>query len=231
MAGPDLAHQEIVGEVFRQLGNALQGKTCRPFVAPFDVRLPRAGEADQQTTTVVQPDVLVVCDPARLDRRGVRGAPELVVEVLSPATASHDQVRKRRVYERAGVRKFWLIHPADRIVIIYRLQAGAYGKPDIPELTGATPVGVLEGVETAWDALVARLPAAEYCPRPVGVAPGRTQARVQCRLILMRAHSNGVCHHSRWPRGMRCVGKPLGHGEGATSGIWLGFAQSIHQPA
>lgn len=162
MSGPDLAHQEIVGEVFRQLANALQGQRCRAFVAPFDVRLPRAGETDDQTETVVQPDVLVVCDPAKIDRRGVRGAPDLVVEVLSPATASHDQVRKRRVYEKAGVREFWLIHPTDRIVTVYHLNDGAYGKPDIQELAGTTPVGVLDGVVIAWDGLVARLPAVEY---------------------------------------------------------------------
>ena len=162
MAGPDLAHQEIVGEVYRQLANALEGHPCRPFVAPFDVLLPRPGQNDDETDTVVQPDVLVVCDPAKLGRRGVRGAPDLVVEVLSPTTAGHDQVLKRRVYERAGVREFWLIHPTDRVVTIYRLLDGTYGKPDIQELSSTTPVGVLDGVQIAWDALVTRLPPIEY---------------------------------------------------------------------
>ncbi|MGH8116630.1 MAG: Uma2 family endonuclease, partial [Rhodanobacteraceae bacterium] len=156
MAGPDLAHQEIVGDVYRQLANALEGQPCRAFVAPFDVRLPRPGQDDAETDTVVQPDVMVVRDPAKLDRRGVRGAPDLVVEVLSPSTAGHDQVLKRRVYERAGVREFWLVHPGDRIVTIYRLQGGAYGKPDIQELSGTTAVRVLPGVAIAWDALAAR---------------------------------------------------------------------------
>lgn len=160
--GPDLAHQDMAGEIYYQLRNALEGKPCRPFIAPLDVRLPKAGEKDELVDTVVQPDVLVVCDPAKLDRRGVRGAPDLVVEVLSPSTASHDHVRKRRVYERAGVAEYWLVHPVDRMVTVYRLAHGAYGKPDVFELAGETPVGVLPGVAIAWDALAARLPEPEY---------------------------------------------------------------------
>jgi Uma2 family endonuclease len=162
MAGPDLAHQDIVGEVFAQLHNALQGKPCRAFVAPFDVRLPKPGQSDEATDTVVQPDVMVVYDPGKIDRRGIRGAPDLVVEVMSPSTAGHDQVLKRRIYERAGVREFWLVHPTDRVLTIYTLGADGYGKPEIQELVGSTPVGVLDSVEIAWDALVARLPKVEY---------------------------------------------------------------------
>ncbi len=158
---PDLAHQEVAGEIYFQLRNALEGSPCRALIAPVDVRLPKANETDERIDTVVQPDVLVVCDAAKLDRRGVRGAPDLVVEVLSPSTASHDHVLKRRVYERAGVREYWLVHPTDRMVTIYRLAGAEYGKPDVQELTGETPVGVLPGVSIAWDALVARLPPVE----------------------------------------------------------------------
>ena len=154
---PTLDHQEIVGEIYYQLANNLQGKSCRAFISPLDVRFPKAGEADEQVDTVLQPDVLVVCDPSKLDRRGVRGAPDLVVEVLSPGTSSHDHVRKRRVYERAGVAEYWLVHPIDRMVTVYRLVNGEYGKPDVFELVDATPVGVLPEVIIQWDALVERL--------------------------------------------------------------------------
>jgi Uma2 family endonuclease len=105
----------------------------------------------------VQPDVLVVCDASKLDRRGVRGAPDFVVEVLSPGTAAHDQVRKRRVYERAGVKEYWLIHPVDRIVTIYRWLNGEYGKPDVQELVGETRLGILPEIVIAWDELAGRL--------------------------------------------------------------------------
>ena len=121
---PTRRHQEVLGELFRQVANALQHHPCKAFIAPFDVRLPKGDEADEQVDTVVQPDLSVICDPDKLDERGCRGAPDWVVEVLSPATASHDHKLKRAVYERAGVREYWLIHPIDRMVTIYRLENG-----------------------------------------------------------------------------------------------------------
>ena len=159
---PLIEHQDIAGEIFRQLANQLVGKPCRPYIAPVDVRLPRQNEADAAIDTVVQPDVLVVCDPSRIDRRGVRGAPDWLVEVLSPSTAAHDQIAKRRLYERAGVREYWLVHPGDRTLTVYALVDGQYGRPEIYELKDETPIGVLPGVVIAWDALVERLPKPEY---------------------------------------------------------------------
>jgi Uma2 family endonuclease len=159
---PLLEHQDIAGDVYRQLGNALREGPCRVFVAPVDVRLPKTNEADEQVDTAAQADVLVVCEPTKLDRRGVRGAPDWVLEVMLPATAGHDQVRKRRVDEQAGVREYWMVHPTDRVLTIYHLDNGAYGKPDTQVLEGETPVSVLPGVVVAWDELVARLPKPEY---------------------------------------------------------------------
>jgi Uma2 family endonuclease len=159
---PLIEHQEVAGEVFRQLANQLDGKPCRPYIAPVDVRLPRKEETDDAIDTVVQPDVLVVCDPSKIDRRGVRGAPDWLLEVLSPSTAAHDQIAKRRTYERAGVREYWLVHPGDRTLTIYVLDNGQYGRPDIYELKDETPIGVLPGVSIAWDALIERLPKPEY---------------------------------------------------------------------
>ena len=158
---PTLEHQDIAGEIFRQLANMLLDKPCRVYIAPVDVRLPKGDEADELIDTVVQPDVLVVCEEHKLDRRGVRGGPDLVVEVLSPSTASHDHVKKRRVYERAGVREYWLVHPGDRMVTIYRLGPAGYGKPDVQELAGETPVAALPEVSIRWDELVSRLPPQE----------------------------------------------------------------------
>lgn len=155
---PELVHQEVAGEIYYQLRRALEGGPCRALIAPVDVRLPKAGEADEEVDTVVQPDVLVVCDPGKLDRRGVRGAPDLVVEVVSPASASHDHVVKRAVYERAGVREYWLVHPQDRLLTRYLLAGAEYGKPEVQELSGETAVAVLAGVTVNWEALAARLP-------------------------------------------------------------------------
>ncbi len=159
---PTLEHQDIAGEIYYQLRQQLEGKPCRPYIAPVDVRLPKRNEADEAIDTVVQPDVIVVCDQGKLDRRGVRGAPDFVVEVLSPSTAFHDHKRKREVYERAGVKEYWLVDPVERTIHIYRLdENGRYGKPDVREMKGETPVGVLGEVVIRWDALVARLPPPE----------------------------------------------------------------------
>lgn len=154
---PAPVHQEIVGELYYQVRSALEGKPCRPYIAPFDVRLPKADEADERIDTVVQPDLLVICDRARIDRHGLRGAPDWVVEVLSPSTAGHDQTLKLAAYERAGVPEVWLVHPLDRVLTIFRLQGQAYGRPVIQELRGETTAGTVPDVVIAWEKVLARL--------------------------------------------------------------------------
>jgi len=155
---PGLLHQDVVLEIASQAKQFLEDKPCRAFVAPLDVRLPQHDEDDELVDTVVQPDVLVVCDPSKLDERGVRGAPDWVVEVISPSTAGHDQVRKRRVYERAGVREFWLVHPQDRLAILYRHDGTAYGRPDVLELQGTSEVAALPGLVIDWERVARWLP-------------------------------------------------------------------------
>ena len=97
---PGRRHQEVVVEMLRQIADALEGGPCRVYVAPFDVRLPRHGEADEQVDTVVQPDLSVICDEGKLDERGCRGAPDWVVEVISPSTAS--TIRSRSATSTSG---------------------------------------------------------------------------------------------------------------------------------
>ena len=158
---PTVRHQEIAGEIYFQLRQKLEGHPCRVLIAPVDVLLPKADEADVRGDTVVQPDVLVVCDSGKIGEKRVRGAPDLIVEVLSPATASHDMVIKRRLYERHGVREYWLIHPIDRVLTLYRLEGAEFGKPDMQELKGETPVAVLPGVMIQWEPLAERLRATD----------------------------------------------------------------------
>ncbi|WP_133512216.1 Uma2 family endonuclease [Candidatus Thiosymbion oneisti] len=144
---PARIHQEVVVELVRQIGNflqgGLQGDRCRVYVAPFDIRLPHRDEVDAAVETVVQPDIAVICDPSKLDEKGCRGAPDWIIEVLSPATAAKDQIRKRALYERHGVREYWLVHPTDRVLFMYRLGADGYGKPDIlPTVDSCTPAAI-----------------------------------------------------------------------------------------
>jgi len=149
---PTRRHQELAGEIFRQIANALKGSPCRPYIAPFDVRLPHADEVDDEVDTVVQPDISVICDQSKLDDRGCRGAPDWIIEVLSPSTAGHDQIIKRALYERVGVREFWVVHPVDRVVTAYLLENGVYGKPVMQELMGTTASVILPNIVIDWTA-------------------------------------------------------------------------------
>jgi Uma2 family endonuclease len=153
---PSPLHQEIVGELYRQLANALEGKSGRVCIAPLDVRLPKSGEPDDEVDTVVQPDVFIVCDQRKIDGRGVRGAPDWVAEVLSPGTASYDQTTKLKTYERAGVQEVWLIQPVDKTLTIYRLEDGCYGRPSAFDLEGQTVVAAVD-VTVDWDRLLSNI--------------------------------------------------------------------------
>lgn len=142
---PTRIHREVVVELARQIGNYLQGNPCRVYVAPFDVRLPDRDEADDAVETVVQPGLAVICDPTKLDDKGCRGAPDWIVEVLSPATAAKDQIEKRYLYERHGVSEYWLVHPTDRVLFIYRMGADGYGKPEIKSTAGSAAATAIPG--------------------------------------------------------------------------------------
>ena len=154
---PSPSHQGVVLELGRQAANVLKGKPCRVYVAPFDVRLPKSTEEDDQVDTVVQPDVLIVSDLRKIDARGMRGAPDWIAEVLSPGTASHDKIVKLRVYERAGVREVWIVDPIERTLTIHRLEAGHYGRATLLELKGQTPLTAIPGVTIDWDPVLAEI--------------------------------------------------------------------------
>ena len=153
---PSRTHQRMVLELSRQIGDALENNPCEVNIAPFDVRLAQQDEPDEAVETVVQPDIVVVCDQRKLDERG---GPDWIIEVLSPATASHDQVRKVVLYERYGVLEYWLVHPTDRIVTIYRLQDGAYGRPEVRELEGYTASSTCHDAVIDWQRVLNNLPA------------------------------------------------------------------------
>ena len=137
---PGRRHQGISGELHRQIKNFLRGKTCKVYDAPFDVRLNAAGDDD----TVIQPDIVVVCDQSKLDDKGCNGAPDLVVEILSPSTSGKDRVLKFNKYLQAGVREYWIVDPDNNTVSAHLLKDGQYVTSAYAE-TDAVPVHVLEG--------------------------------------------------------------------------------------
>ena len=134
LASPSNEHQLICMEMSRQLANYLVGKRCKVYPAPFDVRLfEEEDDSPEDISVVVQPDISVVCDPRKTDGHGCKGAPDLVIEVTSPSTAHYDHLLKFNLYQRAGVREYWIVDPATRVVSVYTLeengkyQAAAYG--------------------------------------------------------------------------------------------------------
>lgn len=148
---PGRWHQEVVLGIGAQVRLFFRGKSCQPFVAPFDVRLPRGDEVDEAIETVVQPDLAVLCDPEKIDDSGARGAPDWVVEVLSPATTSYDRITKRDLYEHHGVREYWLVDPVARGLLIYRLDdSGRYGSPESLPAEGETLVDLFPGLVIDW---------------------------------------------------------------------------------
>ncbi len=138
---PLAVHQEIIGNLHAILHRFLKGKICKVYLSPFDVRLYGAGDNDD---TVVQPDIVVVCDKTKLDRRGCNGAPDMVVEVLSKSSTRHDRILKLQKYQSAGVREYWLIDPESNTLQVCLLKDGEYvlrmyGDED------TVPVQVLDG--------------------------------------------------------------------------------------
>ena len=128
---PNTEHQTIAGEIFGNIWQFLKDKPCRAFAAPFDVRfIEKADSADKDITTVVQPDITVICDEKKIDAKGCIGAPDLVVEILSPSTAYKDETEKLRLYEKHGVKEYWIVNPEAKYIMIYRIEEENYGKPE-----------------------------------------------------------------------------------------------------
>lgn len=147
MATPSRIHQEISGELFRQLANFLVGKPCKVYPAPFGVRLfEQDGNSPEDVDTVVEPDISVVCDKSKLDKHGCKGAPDFIAEVLSPSTQRHDQLVKLNLYQRAGVREYWIVDPENRTVrVMLRADDNTLRTHEIYKQEDIAKVDVLDG--------------------------------------------------------------------------------------
>ncbi|GAB3639446.1 Uma2 family endonuclease [Spirosoma arcticum] len=131
---PRRAHQRAVSQLLIDIGVYLNDKTCQIYAAPFDVRLPVRNERKpEQLHTVVQPDICVVCEVAKLDEAGCLGAPDWIIEIISPRTAKNDFNEKYNLYEEAGVREYWIVQPKEKAVNVYTLEDGNYALVDIYE--------------------------------------------------------------------------------------------------
>lgn len=152
---PVRKHQGILIRISSRIEAFLRGKPCKAYFAPFDVRLPDFSEQDDtDVPTVVQPDFVVVCDEKKLDDRGCRGAPDLVLEILSPSTSRKDVGVKFRLYEHHGVREYWIIHPTEESLMIFvRGEDGIYGRPQGYGRGDVVTSTVLDGLELTVEEL------------------------------------------------------------------------------
>ena len=123
-AAPRREHQRLVGAIHHQIYTALQDRSCEVYPAPFDVKL--SDDEHDAAPTVVQPDLTVICDPSKLTDQGVNGAPDLVVEIVSPDSGYHDRGRKFELYEACGVAEYWIVDPDECVVEVYHLQETTY---------------------------------------------------------------------------------------------------------
>ena len=143
---PDTNHQVISGALFTEISIFLKRKTCKVFSAPIDVRLPILNEQGMENT-VVQPDICVVCDLDKIDQRGIKGAPDIVVEIVSKNSVKKDLHEKYELYEKTGVKEYWIVQPGDNVLTIYVLEQGKYRPGKQLTLGDIATSSILHGLE------------------------------------------------------------------------------------
>ena len=140
---PTTGHQRTVRRLLTLLSNFLDEKPCEVFAAPTDVILADLDEADENVETVLQPDLLVVCDPAKIEEKGIRGAPDLTIEILSDSTAARDLGEKLALYEKHGVRCYIIVDPWSRTCTLREMGPDAkFAHPEIYAVGDAMPIRI-----------------------------------------------------------------------------------------
>lgn len=130
-SAPSWQHQALSASLVSQFYNYLSGNNCKVFAAPFDLILPNENEKDEESTNILQPDILVVCEKDKLKGTGYFGTPLLVIEISSPSTTRRDRVFKFNKYEKAGVKEYWIVEPDGKYVSVFTLQKdNRYGRPE-----------------------------------------------------------------------------------------------------
>ena len=154
LASPSSFHQMISRDLLSQLYAFLKGKECQVFSAPLDVRLFEKREnTPEEIFTVVQPDLMVVCDKTKIDRHGICGAPDMIIEITSNSTHRIDRLTKFNLYQRAGVREYWIVDPSTRVISVYILKNGAYHMQSVYSSDANIPVEILDGCKVDFSSV------------------------------------------------------------------------------
>ena len=142
-SAPSWQHQSISRELLRQLSNYLLHRSCEVFASPFDLRLSDAQVNDEDVTNVYQPDLVVICDKSKLKGTGYFGIPNLVIEILSHSTAKADRLLKFNIYEKFGVKEYWIVEPDMKLVSVFILQDNnRYGRTELYTETGDVKISI-----------------------------------------------------------------------------------------
>ena len=145
---PKRAHQQVASNLHGLLWNYLRKKPCEIYNAPFDVRFLKNGQADPKAIdTVVQPDISIICDPAKLDEYGCLGAPDMIIEIVSPGNSNRDVSDKFALYQRHGVREYWIVHPNDQTVNVFILKEGQFILEGMYGYGSTVKVNIWDGFE------------------------------------------------------------------------------------
>jgi len=151
---PSPLHQEISVNISSALHKHLKNTPCKIYYAPFDVRFPGESKADKDIFTVLQPDICVICDPGKIDSRGCIGAPNIVIEILSPGNNRTELLNKYNIYQEFGVKEYWVVSPGDKTLLKYTLDInGKYQPSKLFTLSEKVYSEVLPGFELDLDAV------------------------------------------------------------------------------
>ena len=161
IAMPDRQHQELSSFLHVAIGNYLARRRGKVYSAPFDVRIPRKSKDDKDIITVVQPDICVICDRSILDERGCLGAPDIVVEILSPSNNKKELRYKYEIYEEAAVKEYWVVFPKEKSLLMYTLTNGRYAASPFLYAGDTITSAVLPGFSLDLTLLFASSPDAE----------------------------------------------------------------------
>lgn len=154
MSGPARIHQQISIHISSLLFNFLLGKSCKVYAGPFDVRFYTGSIADKDIYTVLQPDICVICDKSKLDDKGCIGAPDIVIEILSPGNNKVELFHKYGIYEEYGVIEYWVVSPAHKTLLKYTLDVvGKYQPSKLFTVSEKVYSEVLPGFELDLDAV------------------------------------------------------------------------------
>ncbi|TMN22119.1 Uma2 family endonuclease [Lentibacillus cibarius] len=143
---PSRKHQQILRDLSTAFANFLRDKTCEVFFAPFDVRLAEENKRDDEINNVVQPDLTVVCDETKLDNSGCNGVPDMIAEITSPSSVKQDRWTKYKLYEKTGVKEYWLVDPENQSVEVHILTGEQYQFQGVFTKEDTIAVHVLPGL-------------------------------------------------------------------------------------